>query len=459
MTRWRGTALIFLAALSLAGCGKSSVPSVPTWSVSGGFIRDAQGRAVILRGATVSGAQRNPPYISPLTFDDYQRLRDEWGFNSIRFVMTWAAIEPQKGQFDQHYLDEVATRMAWAEKLGLSVILDMHQDIYGEGFGFDGAPKWACDSSYYAAFEPTTPWAYNAINPNVEACTDQLYTNPETLAQFLAAWNAVAQKLKGSKAVLGFDALNEPEWGTYDPTTFERDRLEPFYEKIVATVRQTDPKWLAFLEPGANRNIGIPTSLTPFRFANVVYAPHSYDDTAETTGRFPPEDVPNVIENDAALAREAQSLQAALWVGEYGGHWDDPNIGAYMGAQYQGIGAVAGSSDLWDINPGGGYSPIDANDAERPALANAVVLPYPSRVAGTPVSYAFDQDTSAFTVTYGPDAKISAPTEITIPPRVYRSGYQVACGGCAWHKTATGIEISKPASGAKVTVTLTPSKG
>ena len=46
----------------------------------------------------------------------------------------------------------------------------MHQDVYGEGFGFDGAPRWTCDAARYAAFVPRTPWFLSTLDPNVMAC-------------------------------------------------------------------------------------------------------------------------------------------------------------------------------------------------------------------------------------------------------------------------------------------------
>lgn len=42
----------------------------------------------------------------------------------------------------------------------------------------------------------------------------------------------------------------------------------------MVAVRRVRPHWLAFLEPANSRNVGIPTSLTPFPFDDVVYAPH-----------------------------------------------------------------------------------------------------------------------------------------------------------------------------------------
>jgi endoglycosylceramidase len=403
----------------------------------------------------MGGDQKSPPYLDALTIADYQRIHD-WGFNSLRFLMVWAAIEPQEGQYDQTYLDGLAERMDWAQQVGLSVIVDMHQDIYGEGFGFDGAPKWACDASYYAAFVPNTmTWGLNALSPQVEACTDQLYTNPNTVAHFTEAWRRVAAALKNKPAVIGFDLLNEPEWGTADPTTFEGQTLQPFYEHVVPVIRSEAPHWLAFLEPSSSRNFGFATSLKPFPFPDVVYSPHSYDLTAEQGSPYPETDTPAVIRNAAALQQEAKSLHAALWVGEYGGVATDPTIGAYMNAEYTGIGDVAGGSSYWAYGKGG-YGPLDSDGNEVPALVDAIAIPYPTCTAGDPVSYAFDPSTSTFTFVYAPNVKITEATELVVPARVYPAGYQIECGGCSTSKTATGLQITRPAAGPMTTVVLHP---
>ena len=61
-------------------------------------------------------------------------MRTDWGMNGIRFVMQWAAIEPEEGVYDADYLDAVAERIGWAARRTSAVVLDMHQDVYGMGF-------------------------------------------------------------------------------------------------------------------------------------------------------------------------------------------------------------------------------------------------------------------------------------------------------------------------------------
>jgi endoglycosylceramidase len=120
-----GQVRLFVVLALAIGCSSEA----PRWHISGGFLHAPDGRAVILRGANLSGAQKQSPYLDPAGSDDYRHLHDDWGMNAIRFVMTWAAVEPDRGRYDDAYLDQVAERLRWAEAAGLWVVLDMHEDI------------------------------------------------------------------------------------------------------------------------------------------------------------------------------------------------------------------------------------------------------------------------------------------------------------------------------------------
>lgn len=443
----------WIAVAVLAGC--SDAPPAG-WHVSGGFLRDPEGRAVIMRGVNLSGSQKAAPYLDDKTAADYERVRADWGMNAIRFVMTWAAVEPAPGQYDDAYLDAVAERIGWANDSGLFVVLDMHQDVYGEGFGFDGAPRWTCDEAHYAAFVPTSPWFLNTVNPEVQACFDELYTSADRRASFAAAWRHVAERLGALPGIVGFDPMNEPSWGSYPIFSFERDRLAPFYEQIVREIRAVAPHWIAFLEPSASRNGGVATSLPVFGFDNVMYAPHSYDTNAESGGGFDAAHRQAILNNVAELAAEAGTLKAGLWIGEYGGVATDPGIVEYMTAQYDAAGAVAASTMYWAYDKSDGYGLLDPDGNEKPLLVDTVVRPYPMRVAGTPASYSFDAATRTFTLVYAPDRGVSASTEISIPPRSYPAGYQVECGGCEHHEAASTLVIDEPPTQTPATITVTP---
>lgn len=448
------TLLALVAALAACGGASDGDRCGGGWQVCGNFLRDPEGRAVILRGVNFAGAHKTAPYFGFHQPEDLVRLRDDWGFNSVRFLIVWAAIEPEPGVYDHAYLDAVAERVAWARDAGLLVVLDMHQDLFGEGFlGGDGAPLWACDAARYEAFVPREPWFLGYLDENLLACVDGFWTSDTLQASYAAAWRQVAERLAGEPAVIGFDPMNEPHWGTYSVWDFETERMLPLYQRVVAEVRAAAPGWVAFLEPSASRNGGIPTGLAAPLPANSVYAPHSYDPEAESGEPFAAERRAALVDNAALLAAEAARLEAALWIGEYGGRADDPSIGDYMDAQYDAFAAAGAGSMYWSYDRGG-YGLLDADGNEETALVDVVARPYPERIAGDPVAWSFDEETATFELSYRPDRDVTAATEIAVPARAYPGGYAVSCGGCAFDRTAAGVRIAEPAAGETLTVTL-----
>ena len=457
----RGRAWILgaFASAALLSCGSSSQspskpvdPAAGTFHVRDGFVRDPQGRTVILRGVNLAGAHKSPPYFGFHQPDDYVRVSRDWGMNALRFLVVWAAIEPQKGVYDDAYLDAVAQRMDWARDAGLLVVLDMHQDVYGEGFGVgDGAPKWTCDASHYASFVPANPWFLDYASFDVFSCYQGFWNSDDLQRHYAAAWRAVAKRLAAyDDVVVGFDMMNEPF------CAFEAAQLQPLYERVVREVRAEAPRWVAFTEPASSRNLGGHTELAHLAYDGVVYAPHSYDRDAESGNGFDPSHRDALLANVKALADEARGLGAALWIGEYGGSADSPGIAAYMTAQYDAAGAVAAGSMYWDYEKGGGYGLLDANGAEQHALTDVITRPFPERVAGDPIAWSFDATTSTFTMSWHPDAHVTAPTIVSVPARVYPNGYDVACGGCASDRAGGELVVKSAPPGDPAVLTVKP---
>jgi endoglycosylceramidase len=454
--------LTSLAALALVACGSEEEPEPDPvqpdgWHVAGGFVRAPDGRRAILRGANLAGEHKYAPYFGFHQPADYLSLREEWGMNTIRFLILWAAIEPEKGVYDQAYLDAVVERVGWARQAGLKVVLDMHQDVYGEGFGGDGAPRWTCDEARYAAFKPHDQWFLNYLDPNVVACVDEFYASDELVQHYTDAWRQVALRLVDNDAVVGFDPMNEPPWGSSDMSAFEADKLKPFYEKVVPAVRDIAPGWLAFIEPGANRNLGVATSLTPFSFGGVVYSPHAYNSGAELGNGFDSALRAALMTHISSLADEARSLKAALWLGEYGGTTSSSGITEYMDAGYDGAAAVAAANVYWayDRNSGG-YGMLEDDGSAKTVLLDVLVRPVPELVAGDPISWELDDSTREFTFSWHPDSKLQAPTLISVASRVYPNGYDVGCEGCVTEQIAGGLLVTQAPAGDPAVITLTP---
>ncbi len=454
-------ALTLTAVFATSACGSSDSSGAappasppPSWHVSGGFVRDPDGRAVLARGMNLAGAHKKPPFFGYHQPVDYARVHDDWGMSALRFLVSWAAIEPEKGVYDETYLDEVAKRMQWAKDAGLLVILDMHQDVFGLGFDGNGAPLWACDASRYATYQPQESWFFNYLTKEVTACFDDFYASAELRAHYAGAWRKLAERVVQFDNVIGFDPMNEPFWGSAPMATFERDTLQPFYEEVTVELRKAAPHWIGFFEPATTKNIGMATSLEPFHVPNVVYAPHGYDVSAEQKQSFSPDGRDAYLKKLKVLADDAAELGVPLWIGEYGGIATSSGIDVYMDTAYEAAGSMAAANMYWSYDKGDGYGPLGSDGSERTLLLDAIVRPYPERVAGDLVSFAHDRTAGVFTTTWKQDPSITAPTIISAPARAFPNGFDVSCAGCESHVEGGRLYVTKAPAGT-VTLTLT----
>jgi hypothetical protein len=69
-----------------------------------------------------------------------------WGFTFNRLVLCWEALEHDgPGVYDEAYLAYLRKLLLCAEKRGVSVFIDPHQDVWGRAAGGDGAPSWTLE--------------------------------------------------------------------------------------------------------------------------------------------------------------------------------------------------------------------------------------------------------------------------------------------------------------------------
>jgi endoglycosylceramidase len=76
-----------------------------------------------------------------LTDHDFFNLRN-WGMNVIRLHCAWEGVEPQKGVYNYTYIDTLREIVRMANKHGIVVLLDAHQDLFVKQFCGEGLPTW-----------------------------------------------------------------------------------------------------------------------------------------------------------------------------------------------------------------------------------------------------------------------------------------------------------------------------
>lgn len=370
---------------------------------------DELGRTVLYVGANVSGSSKSPPEFLPnLEPSDYDTLAG-WGVTLVRFLVLWEAVEPSPGAHDGAYLAAVRAEVDAIAARGMQVFLDMHQDVFGRGFGFDGAPRWACAEERYASFRPMEPWFLNYLSPEVTACFDDLWTTPALWDAYRDAWARAAGAVADVPAVIGWDLMNEPAGGTQ--VDFERRVLLPFYERVAAGIEAVAPGRLFFLEPELVFNLGVPTRLRALGERR-VFAPHYYPTFAET-GDYDGD-------REALRADLAERLAAGgrtgapILIGEFGTRAEAGNADLYLADVLDGALETGVSATVWDAARGsGGFALLQADGTPQP-FARSLVRPYPHRIAGRLLSTTYDRDTETLSLAWE-ETGIAAPTVIVVP--------------------------------------------
>ena len=169
-----------------------------------------------------------------------------WGLTFLRLLVTWEAVEHAgPGVYDQAYLDYLYALVKKAGDHGLELFIDPHQDVWSRFSGGDGAPCWTLEAAgfnvsrlaetgaaitHQAHGDPYPRMIWPTNNLKLAAATmftlffagddfaPRLRVEGESIQAYLqrhyvAAMTAVASRLRGLPAVVGYDTLNEPAAG------------------------------------------------------------------------------------------------------------------------------------------------------------------------------------------------------------------------------------------------------
>jgi endoglycosylceramidase len=274
-------------------------------------IYDAQNRFTLLRGVNYSVLgdyyQTLPDYPSetvynPLHIEQMASL----GFNVIRLVLNWSMLEPERGQYNQAYIQQIKEIVDKAAAHDIYIILDMHQDAWGKYIaspadvvcppllipsqGWDGAPEWAT----FTDGRTTCKLGLRELSPAVARSWQNFYQNREGIRDaFVDCWKFLVSEFAADPNIVGYDILNEPAFGEqigyYGHDLF----LGGLYTDVINGIREAEANvaggfnHIIFFEPTGEWSAFSWTLMPNKSFTedeNIVFAPHIYGGSITVLG-------------------------------------------------------------------------------------------------------------------------------------------------------------------------------
>ena len=106
------------------------------------------------------------------------------------------------------------------------------------------------------------------------------------------------------------------------------------------------------------------------------------------------------------------------------------------------------------------------NSNVNTSMLDALAVPHPELVAGTPDSYGYDTSTSVFTLTYSTERAdgtgafpAGSQTSVAVPSVQYPDGYAVDVSGGTVASSGGILDIESCPGSTSVTVTVQPGSG
>ena len=458
LTTMVATGLAVAMLTVLAACEKPA-PTTPSAAASpsrlghaGRWLTDDKGRAVILRGFNM--VNKFPPYTLTATGfgEEDAALLAKDGFNAVRVGVIYSAVEPRPGEYDERYLDDIERTVTLLARHGILSLVDFHQDLYGPVFKGEGLPEWA---TLLDGMDPGPshgfPFDYFK-RPAVARAFDNFWQNkpgPGGIGlqdRYAAAWRHVAARFAKVEGVMGYDLMNEPfpgsSWRECSITgcgDFDRRFLAPFWRKVIAAIRQSDPATLVFYEPNVTYDFDAATHVPKLDDPRLGFSFHPYLLMAKGLGMAEQHAVAtdvalfatewgastdlNAIRSGANLMDTAM-MSWLYWAWANKTPFDIPGMGGLLpkGSENQGI--------VLDLS-----RPRTPGNVHEDRLA-ALARPFPRAVAGTPMRFGYDPQKRVFHLTYRPQPvggplAAGAETDIFCPARAYPRGYKVGVTGAS----------------------------
>jgi len=457
---------LLILCLLFSGCAHFNVCTPK----NGNYIKDSKGRICIYHGVNVSNFSKTNDMGSYLPWqkdEDYARLND-WGFNLVRYLVFWHALEPVEGMVSYTYIDNTIGQIKKLQKLGIDVVIDLHQDLYGpvEGFcGGNGFPYWTANTGGLL-FKCQTPWSANYLQPALISCYKNFWSSYELQQKYIEYVKTMYSALDTMSNVIGFDIMNEPfpslppntgnltNWKDIhniglakevaeDVIRFETKTLPDFYNKIRdAIVEYKKPIWF---EPAIWTSSGIPSILNFNPGSGSVFFPHYYDvkihegkPYTKTVSKIMNLEVKETVLN-------AKRFGTPVLFGEFGAPASSIGYLDYLGDFLALLDQYNIGWTYFTYDKGHPFGVLDEAGKETAHMTKLVRV-YPQKIAG--VNPRYNIEGNVFTLSY--EHTINAETVIFIPlslpnVRVVANGeiMPYITGPFIWNKQGeTVIQIS-----------------
>ena len=427
----------------LAGAIAALIVAAPAFAqstplrVEGRHFVDPVGRVVVLRGINLAGDSKVPPFVpidDPSALDPLPAL----GFNVVRLLVLWEALEPRPGQYDRAYLNRIKAVAAECGARNLYVVVDVHQDGYSRYTSFgsgDGFPAWAV-SPKSRLYQPdngagSEDWPIRmALDPGTHRSFRDFYSDANGVrTRYLAMVQLLARELSSVPRVIGYDLLNEP-WGR------EQSELAGLHADAARAIRAEHPLAILFIEGHFSTNCGIQTHLPRPEFGNYAYSPHYYKPAAIVTRawRGGTGTIDRAFDHMEAKAAE---WNVPLFLGEFGAPAENVRSGDYVAYLYDHLDAGFSSGAQWNYTPRwteatkDGWNGEDFNILARTGhlRGNYRPRPFPRAIAGTPRQFRYEEASAGHraSVEIAWDARPErGETEIYVPRAVFPAGSVIA---------------------------------
>lgn len=429
-----------------------------TITSTGMTLTNSDGQVIILHGFNeVYKLDPYDPASDGFGEDDAEFLAAN-GFNVVRLGVIWAAVEPAPGVYNTDYLNSIKDTVNMLAGYGIYTIVDMHQDLYSSVLGGEGAPQWATLTNGAANVSSGFPGSYY-LNPAESKAWDNFWNN--TVASnglgledsYAAAWEQIADVLRGNSAVVGYDIMNEPFAGTsWLPTLlgspfFGDQQLAPLYNQVAAAIRAVDPTTALIVEPANPATseiaaiLGLPVNLGKIYDSNVILAFHDYCAGSATSG------ICGWLASQQAKTAYAygKAHNMAVIMDEFGASDASYDQNAETSAAnallmswaewaYSGSGDITTSGSLLPeslvYDP---KVPPTGDNVNTKTLTN-LAAPYPQLISGTPKAWTWKNGTFTFSYTTEKvDGSGSfddgSQTVISVPQVEFPNGYTVSVTG------------------------------